>query len=238
MFLIYKITNMTNNKMYIGQTSKTINERFTAHIKCANRNVNRYLYDSMNHYGIEKFNIELIEEVQTKNDADDREKYWINRLTTMTPNGYNMTIGGGGGNTVASYSDEERTALYAKQAESRKWYSHNEETRKKISESKIGKELSTEHKNQISETLKKKYKTGEIVAVLPPCRYGSDHHEWTDIDREKLFEMILDGYTIGSLCKYFKCSRPTITTRIKLYFNKTQTELRNEYGIVNRKTLE
>lgn len=143
MFLIYKITNTINDKLYIGQTSKTIDERLSAHIKCAKRKVNRYLYDSMNHHGIENFKIELIEEVQTKDEADEREKYWINCLTSMTPTGYNMTVGGGGGNTLASYSEDERKALYAKQADNRKWYSHNEETRNKISNSHMGKKLST-----------------------------------------------------------------------------------------------
>lgn len=86
--------------------------------------------------------------------------------------------------------------------------------------------------------MKQKIQSGEFVPILPPLVYGEEHHQWTDIDREQLFEMILNGYTIGSLSKYFNCSKPTIITRIKLYFNKTQTELRKQYGIVNRKNLE
>ena len=55
---IYKITNTINNKIYIGQTSKTIEERFKAHISKAKQHINRYLYDAMNHYGYENFIIE------------------------------------------------------------------------------------------------------------------------------------------------------------------------------------
>lgn len=239
MHSIYKITNIKTNKVYVGQTSKSIDARLSAHIKCAKRKVNRYLYDSMNHHGYDNFIIELIESVETKNEADEREKFWINHLTTLYPMGYNMTSGGGGGNTLLAYSEEEKKAFYAKQQESRKGYSHSEETRNKISESKTGQILSTEHKNQISETLKNKYKTGEIVVVLPPCRYGSDHHEWIAMDETNLLTMIKDGCTIDVLCEYFNCSRPTVINRIKLYFNKTYTELRKEYGITHRKkTLE
>lgn len=32
---IYKITNIINGKLYIGQTQKTIQERFQAHLKKA-----------------------------------------------------------------------------------------------------------------------------------------------------------------------------------------------------------
>ena len=45
---IYKITNSINGKLYIGQTRKTIEERFQAHLKNAQKHINRYLYDAMN----------------------------------------------------------------------------------------------------------------------------------------------------------------------------------------------
>ena len=48
---IYKITNSINGKLYIGQTRKTIEERFQVHIKNAQKHINRYLYDAMNKYG-------------------------------------------------------------------------------------------------------------------------------------------------------------------------------------------
>lgn len=55
---IYKITNLSNQKLYIGQTKKTINERFQNHLKLAKRHVNRCLYDAMNKYGYNNFIIE------------------------------------------------------------------------------------------------------------------------------------------------------------------------------------
>lgn len=97
MYSIYKIINLINGKIYIGQTCKTLEERFSSHIKCARRKLNRRLYDSMNHYGYENFKIELIEECD-KSAVDDREKYWIKYYNSMDPLiGYNMSEGGGGG---------------------------------------------------------------------------------------------------------------------------------------------
>lgn len=59
---IYKITNKINNKVYIGQTSKTIEERFQRHLSLARQKVNRYLYDAINYYGKDNFEISQIEE--------------------------------------------------------------------------------------------------------------------------------------------------------------------------------
>ena len=55
---IYKIINLSNQKIYIGQTKKTIEERFQSHLKLAKNHVNRYLYDAMNKYGYNNFIIE------------------------------------------------------------------------------------------------------------------------------------------------------------------------------------
>lgn len=91
---IYKITNLINGKNYIGQTKKTIQERFKRHIIASNekRNKNILLYNAIKKYGIDKFIIELIEECKFDN-LDEREIYWIKYYDTYN-NGYNLTIGG------------------------------------------------------------------------------------------------------------------------------------------------
>lgn len=231
MHTIYKITNTITNKLYIGQTSKSINERFEAHVKCAKRKVNRYLYDSMNHHGIENFKIELVEIVNDKKYADEREKFWIKTLNTVKPNGYNMTIGGGGGNTLIGYSDERKKELYLKQAKTRTGMKRSAEYCKKLGDVHRGKTISNEQRMKISETLKRKYATGEIKAVLPELKYGSDHNQWIDIDKDELYSLICYGYTISVLCEKFGCSQPTLSKRIQIYFNKKYNDIRKENNI-------
>lgn len=93
---IYKIVNDINNKIYVGKTSLTIEERFKQHKKDSTRerNEKRPLYNAMNKYGIEHFHIELIEECDWE-ESDEKEKYWIQCYNSYK-NGYNATLGGDG----------------------------------------------------------------------------------------------------------------------------------------------
>lgn len=93
---IYKIWNDINDKLYIGKTLSTIEERFKEHChdKTSRKCEKRPLYNAMNKYGEEHFHIELIEEC----DIDllsQRECYWIEFYDTYH-NGYNATKGGDG----------------------------------------------------------------------------------------------------------------------------------------------
>ena len=74
MSYIYKITNDINNKIYIGKTDFSIEKRFKEHCRdaCKTRNEQRPLYAAMQKYGIDHFNITLIEETD---NPDIREIY-------------------------------------------------------------------------------------------------------------------------------------------------------------------
>lgn len=93
---IYKITNILNGKMYIGKTLHSIQKRFQEHIKDSQkvRYDKRPLYDAMNKYGIENFELTLVENAEAEL-LDEREKYWIEYYDTYK-NGYNATLGGEG----------------------------------------------------------------------------------------------------------------------------------------------
>ena len=94
MGFIYKITNKLNNKIYIGQTIKTVNKRFQQHKNNSNKDYfsQIVLYKAFNKYGIENFICETLEEVPN-DKLDEREKYWIEFYDSYF-NGYNSTLGG------------------------------------------------------------------------------------------------------------------------------------------------
>ena len=91
---IYKIQNLINDSVYIGQTVKTVEKRFQQH---RNNYDKPYfsqltLYKAFKKYGLENFSFEVIEETENEK-LDEREKYWIDYYDSYK-NGYNMTLGG------------------------------------------------------------------------------------------------------------------------------------------------
>lgn len=90
---IYIIKNTINNKVYIGQTKTSINQRWKEHIRHA-KNGNQIINRAMNKYGSDKFYIEILETCDI-NDIDNREIYYIEKYdSTNKSKGYNVSIGG------------------------------------------------------------------------------------------------------------------------------------------------
>lgn len=98
---IYKITNHINGKIYVGQTTKSLKERFQKHCWRTTENdsyhLNMAIKKAIKKYGKENFTIELIEEVETTK-LDEREVYWISFYDSYNK-GYNCTKGGQNGAT-------------------------------------------------------------------------------------------------------------------------------------------
>lgn len=112
MAYIYKVTNLVNNKVYIGQTTKTIERRWQQHIYEATHKghgENYPLHAAMRKYGIENFIIEKLEQCQD-DDRYDRETYYINLFQSLVNQyGYNIALNGAG---VLLYSSEEILNLW------------------------------------------------------------------------------------------------------------------------------
>jgi group I intron endonuclease len=104
---IYKITNLVNNHVYIGQTrSHRLNKnkyrpfgymgRFKDHVNECNsnkKNVCRYLNSAINKYGVDNFKCEKMLECAI-DELDENEIKYIKECNSLFPNGYNLTEGG------------------------------------------------------------------------------------------------------------------------------------------------
>ena len=118
---IYKITYLTTSKKYIGQAvSHILNNnkykphghqgRFRQHISEAfskKKNQCHYLNNAIRKYGVEDFDVELIEYCDI-NKVDEREKYYIKKFNTLFPNGFNLK---NGGSNVFTHTDESKTGV-------------------------------------------------------------------------------------------------------------------------------
>jgi group I intron endonuclease len=135
---IYKITNLINNKIYIGQTY-SIRERWYRYRSSVKREVDSsmMIVRSMIKHGIENFKIEEIEKCKNRNESNIREKYYIELYDARNTNvGYNIALGGD--------SQWQSAEIIAKIQEGRKKYFELHGNPRK------GVPLSEEHKKAIS----------------------------------------------------------------------------------------
>ena len=107
-YSIYIIRNSVNDKVYIGQTSQSVKERFRQHLQRA-EDKERFtykIYNAMHKYGKDKFYVETLESDIPQNLVDQKEIEYI-RLFDSFENGYNSTPGGDG-KTLSKIEDIEK----------------------------------------------------------------------------------------------------------------------------------
>lgn len=98
---IYCITNKVNGMQYVGQTIRTILQRWYCH-KTESKNINdkTYFHSAIRKYGSDNFDIVELKRIsckskqELKEKLDSLEQHYISQLNTLRPNGYNLTVGG------------------------------------------------------------------------------------------------------------------------------------------------
>lgn len=126
MAIIYKITNNISNKSYIGQTKRTLAERWREHRKDKKR-YSSHFSNAISKYPKESWKLEILEEISDVYLLNERECYWIEFYDSLK-NGYN-SISGGGQNT--EFSKEAKF----KMSKSQKGRKASEETKEKVRKS-------------------------------------------------------------------------------------------------------
>jgi group I intron endonuclease len=98
--IIYKITNLLNNKIYIGKTTRKLNARRLEHLSDSRVGSKLPIHNAIRKYGENNFSFEVIDEANTQEELNDKEVYWIKKYNSYihwnNSNGYNLSIGGDG----------------------------------------------------------------------------------------------------------------------------------------------
>ena len=89
-YIIYKITNRVNHKLYIGKTRRTIDIRLKEHLGCKGECL--ALIGAIKKYGKEKFFIERVDEANSWEESKLLETKYIIDLKTLVPQGYNLSL--------------------------------------------------------------------------------------------------------------------------------------------------
>lgn len=149
---IYKITNKVNNKVYIGQTIRTIEERYQRHLVEAKRHTNRPLYDSMNHYGYDNFSVEQIVEAPEE-ELNALEAFYISYYNSATSTfGYNLTLGGDA--FKGTFSEETKKRIAEKVSKALKGRKQSKELVEKRAVKLRGQKRTIEQRQRFSEAQK------------------------------------------------------------------------------------
>lgn len=97
---IYIAINKVNGKVYIGQTTKTVEERKQKHFQIARSEikggkVSTYFHDAIRKYGEGAFKFIQIDEASSIEELNEKEKFWIDVFqSTNSEIGYNTDLGG------------------------------------------------------------------------------------------------------------------------------------------------
>lgn len=91
---IYKITNLINDKIYIGKDTTSDKNYYGSGV---------LIKRAIKKYGIENFKKEILEECVSNNELCLKEKYWIDLFNSNNLKiGYNISKGGDGGDTLSN----------------------------------------------------------------------------------------------------------------------------------------
>jgi len=155
---IYKITNLINKRIYIGQSSDIL-KRFKQYHKLQNCKTQTLLYRSLKKYGVENHKFEIITECDVK-DLNNLERYYQDLYNVIDPKcGMNLKL----------TNSKDRNV------------EHSKETKQKIAEklkgnkNMLGKKHSEESKKKMSE--KSKNMSDDIRLKMSLAAKGRKHSE-------------------------------------------------------------
>jgi hypothetical protein len=184
---IYKITNIKNNKCYIGETIQDIKKRWRDHLSAIKRDGGcKALKSAITKYGLESFKFEIII-ICFDDDRLIYEKQYIKKYNSLVPNGYNILEGGQEGVLGFKHSEETKRLISLKSKENNNKPEVKEKLRQRMFE------------------LHKRIKSGEVVKksvkwykALEEGRIGNRGGKSSDETKQKISNGLKSYYTSNS----------------------------------------
>jgi group I intron endonuclease len=171
--LIYLITNLVNNKQYIGQTIQSIEKRWQRHCWKSTSKNSMPVCKAIAKYGKENFTIEMLCDCSSQEELDQQEIFYTNKLNTWSPNGYNLRAGNGKG-------------------------SMSQETRNKIAAANTGRKHTTEARQNMSNAHKGKILPPEQCKKMSIAQSGANNGFYGKKHTQESIDKLSKTYTIVS----------------------------------------
>lgn len=178
---IYKITNLINNKIYIGKDT-TSDPRYFGSGLLITRSITKY--------GIENFTKEVIDETDDYEELSKKEIYWIEKYNSADKNiGYNISKGGDGGDTLSNHPDLDLI---------REKISKNSPKKGKTYEEAFGEEKSLSYKEKLKQNIHK--------SILSPQTKLKNKKRWQEYNEnfKNRCQFIKEEIDKGNLNEYLE----------------------------------
>jgi hypothetical protein len=203
---IYKITNLINNKIYIGKDTTSDSNYFGSGLL-----INR----SFEKYGMENFVKEVIDETDDYIELSKKEIYWIEKYNSINREiGYNISKGGDGGDTLSNHPDLDLI---------REKISKNNPKTGKTYEEAFGVEKATDYKNKL-----KKHIYKNILSIEVREKQKQRWKEYNDEFKERC-EFIKSEINKGKIDEYLDEIK-LIKKRVYSNFLKNTNGFYNFFG--------
>lgn len=210
--VIYLITNHVNNKIYIGKTEhKNPEKYYEYHLNRAllddkNRDFyNKPLYRAIRKYGKNSFSFQIIDMADTRSELNEKEIFYIDKYNSFSGDGYNITKGGDGGDTMSKHPNKKdiykRSAdTFKRRKRGWKYLEYPDKTKQQISKSlckyRKNNPMTEEQKNKISESLRGRVFSDDTIEKLRIANIGENNpmygkRSWNSGQTTKTNEKIL-----------------------------------------------
>lgn len=86
--IVYRVLCIPSGKSYVGQTTRTLAQRWRAHKESQSPCV--ALRNAIKKYGAEAFEVSILDTATDQSDLNAKESHWISTLGSLSPGGYNI----------------------------------------------------------------------------------------------------------------------------------------------------
>lgn len=209
--VIYKTTNLTNGKIYIGKDEKNCDHYLGS---------GKILNAAIKKYGRISFLKEIIEICNDRETLCEREKYWIKTLDSQNPDvGYNIAEGGNGGDTFSGLDDKSKARISNIR-------SINAKNQKQFCSIPMKDKLIQAYGNEIGEIKYKEYK--ESRSKLNKVRYDRMEVKLKELYINEILDLFKD-FTIMEI--YEKLDKKVPSRLISKFLKEAGIDLKTRYGV-------
>lgn len=128
--IIYIIKNKINGKMYIGKTTKNLEERKKEHLSSKFEYTHSLIHRAIEKYGSDNFDFSILKECSSSEELNESEIFFIKEFDSIKK-GYNIGSGGDGGDNISNHPNNKKIREKISQSSKKIW---TDERRKKHSE--------------------------------------------------------------------------------------------------------